>query len=121
MNIKFNIDLMESLNKLSDSDSIQDYESLWGKFLKHIGEQPVTAGKLYDLASDKFYNESEYQNALNFRDLFIKKWGKLTQTTLLEDLVDLVDQFSREKISADQVIKTLENIVFIEKYEQNHK
>ena len=40
------------------------------------------------------------------------------ETTLLQDLVDLVDQFSREKISADQVIKTLENIV---KYEQDHK
>jgi hypothetical protein len=75
MDIKFNIDLMESLKKLSDSDSIQDYESLWGKFLKHIGEQPISADELNPyLASDKFYDEREYQHALAFIVLFIEKW-----------------------------------------------
>tara|TARA_R100001244_G_C5149572_1_gene129423 strand:- start:424 stop:831 length:408 start_codon:yes stop_codon:yes gene_type:complete len=135
MDIKFNIDLMESLNKLSDSDSInqlEDYESLWVKFLKHIDVEPVPGDKLYNLGSDKFYNESEYQKALNFRDLFIKKCSPIyfdfkiqgnnmteqNETTLIQDLEDLISQFSMGQISTDQVIKTLENIV---KYEQNHK
>jgi len=74
-NIKFNHDLTESLQKLSGSDSIKEYESLWAEFLKHIDEQPISADELSPyLASDKFYDEQEYQHALAFIVLFIEKW-----------------------------------------------
>ena len=80
-NIKFNHDLTESLQKLSSSDSIKEYESLWAEFLKHIDEEFISANEFSQLstpllyfASDKFYDEREYQHALDFIVLFIEKW-----------------------------------------------
>lgn len=127
MDIKFNHDLTESLQKLDEFAEIErDYESIWNEFLKHIDEQPMSILNLgstnevnsvvnelsKSLASDKFYDEREYQHALAFIDLFIGKWKKFgSGFLLLNDLNDLVDQFSRGKITESQVINTLESIV----------
>jgi|8_EtaG_2_1085327.scaffolds.fasta_scaffold15919_6 hypothetical protein len=126
-NIKFNHDLTESLEKLNEFSEIEEgWELIWNEFLKHIDEQPMSILNLSStnevnsvvnelsksLASDKFYDEREYQHALTFIDLFIEKWQKFASWILLKnDLADLVDQLSRGKITQSQVIDTLESIV----------
>jgi len=51
------------------------------------------------------------------RNKMIKKENEC-QTSLLEDLEDLVGDYQRDKVSKKQVIKTLESII---KYEKGEK